>query len=242
MPTLLIKPSKLITHFYKYLITSVLLIGLFQVCHANILELDKTSKPSQIKKIILVDASNLFDCQKESVIGAKCIPANTFQSEKGELASFYHTTWVLGTAGIQGSEELLVFADNDNNRDALLGLLYLAGQKKLWRWNDKKSDLQELLGQEQGQTRSIVRSKYYTAKMRDKHLVLPKELEPLMKQGWRLSAEDKLSRKQTIVTDKLPLETLARFTRLFLLKTKNQMLKILIHSPIKESITLKSSS
>ena len=220
-------------HFYKYLITTAIFIGHFQICHAEILNINETASLDQLKKMILIDASNISICQKESVKTAKCIPIKTFQSEQGELASFYHITWVLGTSGIKGSEELLVFADDDIQRDALVSLLYLAGQKKVWRWKNSKSDLQKLLGQGKGQARGIIRSKYYTARMRDKYLVLPKELELLKKQEWQITTDDKLSSNKTVIIGNQPLESLARFTRLLMKKTKTQMIKILIHSPTK---------
>jgi len=220
--------------FYKLLIIIGLLIGFHQVTNATILNLDKTSTKDQIKKMILVDASSLSRCQKESVKTAKCLPSNTFQSDLGVLASFYDITWVFGTAGLQGSEELLVFADTEKQRDALLGLLYLAGHKKLWRWNAKKSELQNVLGLGKGQRRGIIRSKYYIASMRDESLVLPHELEPLKKQGWVLSAENINKTQQTIIIGKKPLDALALFTRLFMQKTEKQLLKIFIYSPIKK--------
>ena len=181
--------------------------------------------------MLLIDASSLSQCQKDSVIGAKCLPANTFQSKKGVLASFYNIAWVFGTANIQGDEKLLVFADTEKQRDAVLGLFFLAGHKHLWRWKAKKSDLQKLLGKGVGQKRSIIRGKYYIAKMRDENLVLPKELDTLKHQGWILSNENTLKAQRTIVFGEKPLKALARFTRLLIQKTEKQYLKILIHSP-----------
>ena len=185
--------------------------------------------------MLLIDASSLFRCEKESVKNAKCIPANTFQSPQGVLASFYNITWVFGTAGIQGSEKLLVFADTDKQRDALLSLFYLAGHKTLKRWNASKADLQHILGKGKGQKRNIVRSKYYIANMRDDYLVLPNEIEFLKNHGWVLSAEEPLNTQPTIIFGKKPLDTLAKFTRLLIQKNEKKLLKILIHPPNKQS-------
>ncbi len=181
--------------------------------------------------MVLLDASNLSSCQKESVKMAKCLPANTFQSPKGVLASFYDITWVFGTTNLQGNERILVFADTEKQRDALLALLFLSGHENLWRWNAKKADLKNILGKGSGQGRGIIRSKYYVANMRDEYLILPQELETLKNQDWITSKENKLEANKTIVFGKKPLGALARFTQLFMQKTEKHLLKILIHSP-----------
>jgi len=220
---------------FKCLIITSFLFAYIQTAQATILNIDKSALKEHIEKMVLIDASNLLRCQKESVKKAKCIPANTFQSSQGVLASFYNITWVFGTAGIQGSEEVLVFADTEKQRDALLGLFYLAGHKTLNRWNSTKADLQELLGKGKGQKRGIIRSEYYTAIMRDKFLILPNELEALSSKGWRISSKDNTDIKQTIVTGKNPLDALARFVRLFMQKTNKKLLKVLIHLPTKNT-------
>lgn len=219
----------------KFLITTSCIAGFSQTIFANISNIDKTATKEQLEKMILIDASNLLRCEKESVKQAKCIPANTFQSPKGVLASFYNISWVFGTAGIQGTEELLVFADTDKQRDAVIGIFYLSGHKTLKRWNSSKTELQRLLGKGKGHKRGITRSKYFIATMRDEYLVLINELKALKKQGWRLSSKDKIDSNQIIVTGKKPLDAIARFTRLFMQKTEKQLLKIIIHLPIKNS-------
>lgn len=214
-----------------YCLTSfLLLVFQTQTAYADIENLNNESVKSQINHLILLDASSLTSCQAESVKMAKCLPSETFQSDKNILASFYHIAWVLGTSGLQGNEEVLVFADNEDQRDALISILYLAGQKKIWRWNANKSDLIKRFGKAKGQTRGIIRSHYYTVKMRHNTLVLMSEIESLKQQGWVLSNKDQSLHKPTIVAGKNPLDSLARFTQFFMSKTENHQLKILIHT------------
>ncbi len=217
--------------FYKLLVTIVFVVSLNQIANATILNINTLSPKSQLENMVLLDASNLSSCQKESVKMAKCLPANTFQSPKGVLASFYDITWVFGTTNLQGNERILVFADTEKQRDALLALLFLSGHENLWRWNAKKDDLKNILGKGSGQGRGIIRSKYYIAKMRDEYLVLPQELEALKNQGWNISNQSSLTAIKTIIIGIKPLDALARFTQLFMQKTEKHLLKILIHPP-----------
>jgi len=213
---------------YQFFINIALFLSLSQAGQASIENIDKESIKSQIDSFILLDASTLSNCQTESVKTAKCLPAETFQSDQNILASFYDITWVFGTAGLEGNEKLLVFADKAEQRDALIALLYLAGHSKVWRWSDSKSSLQNQLGKAKGQNRGIIRSKYYTAKMRDKNLVLRSEINKLRQKGWILSKENKRQDNPIIVYGKNPLDSLAKFTQLFINKTENEKLKILI--------------
>ena len=216
--------------------------GFFQIARAEILDMDSTTSRTQLEKLVLVDASMLASCKSSSVIKAKCLPADTFQSKKDTLASFYDITWAFGTAGLNGSEELLIFADTENQRDALLGILYLAGHNKLWRWNAKKLKLQKLLGKSAGQTRGIIRSKIYTANMRDDRLVLPQELIALTKRGWKLSEIDTKNQiSKQIIISKKPLDAIARFIRLQINKKEEQTLKVMI-DPLPISLSTSTST
>ncbi len=179
----------------------------------NFVDTDST----RLSQMVLVDARELAECQGSSVTGARCLPAQTFQSAQGELASFRDITWVFGTADLQHSDEVLVFADDSYQRDAVIGLLYLAGHQQLWRWPGSTKELQKVLGPSAGQTRALTRSSLYQGVMRDHFIVIEDELEGYQQTGWYLVGTDVDQTQKTqalIAAAGTPLALIALFAQL----------------------------
>jgi thiosulfate/3-mercaptopyruvate sulfurtransferase len=80
---------------------------------------------------IVVDARPLRDCEKRTITGAHCLPALDLLGPHGRLISFRNILWRLGSAGLSGSEEVVVVGDRPEVREFVGGVLYLAGQRKV---------------------------------------------------------------------------------------------------------------
>jgi hypothetical protein len=195
------------------------LLASTQTNHSKITIIN-TATQAQLKNKVLVDARNLKSCQASSVTGAKCLPADTFHSKKGDLASFYDIGWAFGTANLKETDDVLVFADEPQDRNALAGLLFLAGHHKVAYWSGKVSELQKLVGSAAGQSRGILRTHIYLGIMRDNYIALSNEIESLKKKGWQVILESnlkpgfKLKNKKLLIAGKSPIKNIATFAQL----------------------------
>lgn len=188
-----------------------------------------SSSPATLNKMILLDARAIEQCLHSSVSGARCLPAGTFYSKEYGLASFHHINWVLGTMGLSENDDLLVFADNEADRDAVVGLLFLAGQLKVSRWTGEMEQLQNLLGAGPGQARGATRTHIYAGTTRDKFIALVPEIKALQQAGWILSSTQPSSEAvpvNTVVSASSPIMAVAIFARL--LANGHQSLKVVV--------------
>jgi thiosulfate/3-mercaptopyruvate sulfurtransferase len=118
----------------------------------------------------VIDSRPLADCRRASLAGARCLPAEDFLGPQRRLPSERDILWLLGTAGLAGSETVLVIGEDAAARDFVAGLLYLAGQKSV---RILTGPLPRLAGSAiGGQERGMVRSTVWTAPMRDHLWVL----------------------------------------------------------------------
>ncbi len=127
---------------------------------------------------VIVDARPLTDCLKRTLAGAHCLPATDLVGPNGELPSPPDLLWALGTAGLSGHERVVVVGDRGEARDFVAGLLYLAGQRRV---DILPTPLTQALATGRyrtgpGRRRGIVREPIFTAPMRDRSIVLHREL------------------------------------------------------------------
>lgn len=115
----------------------------------------------------VIDTRPLADCKHASLSGARCLPAEDFLGPQRRLPSERDILWLLGTAGLDGSETVLVVGQDATAREFVAGLLYLAGQKSV-RVLAGPMPRSIAAGQERG----IVRGAVWTAPMRDHLWVL----------------------------------------------------------------------
>lgn len=195
-----------------------------QLAASAISSVKKVSSLTDLQQVVLLDARDLKICQTSSVKDAKCLPANTFHSQKGQLASFYDIGWALGTADLKETDHVLVFADKPQDRNLLAGLLLLAGQHKISTWLGKASDLQKIFGKGAGNNRGILRTHIYSGVMRDNYIAQANEIKILQKRGWRLISESIVNSsnktiqkpidEKLIVSGSSPLKNIATFAQL----------------------------
>lgn len=115
----------------------------------------------------VIDSRSLADCKRASLPGARCLPAEEFLGPQRNLPSERDILWLLGTAGLAGSETVLVVGQDATARDFVAGLLYLAGQKSV---RILSGPLPRMAAG--GHERGMVRSAVWTASMRDSLWVL----------------------------------------------------------------------
>lgn len=80
---------------------------------------------------VVVDARPLRACEKQTIAGAYCLPAVDLLGPHGRLISFRNIFWRLGSAGLSGSEAVIVASDRPEVREFVAGVLYLSGQRKV---------------------------------------------------------------------------------------------------------------
>lgn len=126
---------------------------------------------------IVVDSRPLADCKRAALPNTCCLPADDFLGPHRRMPSERDILWLLGTAGLDGSEKVLVVGQDAMARDFLAGLLYLAGQRRVRVLQEPVPRI--LSGRSDaapGQDRGIVRSAVYAAPMRAERMVLKHEL------------------------------------------------------------------
>ena len=131
---------------------------------------------------VIVDVRPQELCLKGSLSGARCLPADDFFGPHGRLVNFPDLSWLLGTAGLSGSEHVLVVGISPLKRDFVAGILYLAGQQKVTiltipfsELDAKSADLSP------GQKRANIRSAVHSAPFRSEMIILRNELDALLK-------------------------------------------------------------
>jgi thiosulfate/3-mercaptopyruvate sulfurtransferase len=145
-----------------------LLAAIFAFAAANAFAAADFAYVSRVETsaVVVIDSRPLDDCKRASLPGARCLPAEDFFGPQRRLPSERDILWLLGTAGLDGSETVLVVGQDATARDFVAGLLYLAGQKSV---RVLTGPLPRLAGRVAGgQERGMVRSAVWTAPMRDR--------------------------------------------------------------------------
>ena len=125
-----------------------------------------------------VDTRSLAACAERSLRAARCLPAAEFLFPDGRLASFRGILWLLGTAGLDGRETVIVFGDSPTDRQFVAGVLLLSGQAQVFLWNASPEALFTSRPEEigPGHRRGVIRDPVYIAWMREAMLVLRHDL------------------------------------------------------------------
>ena len=127
---------------------------------------------------IILDVRSARECEKQSLAGARCLPAADFLGPHDRLAGFAAIAWVLGSAGLNGGRSVLVVGDDPLKRDFVAGLLYLMGQARvsILTRRLKAAGLPFAPGKERAMTRLVI----WQAPARTNALVLGNELRALL--------------------------------------------------------------
>jgi hypothetical protein len=127
---------------------------------------------------LVIDVRPLATCKEASLPGARCLPTGELVGAQGQLPSERDLLWLLGTAGLEGHETILVAGDSASGRDFVAGLLYLAGQRQVRVLRAALSPLVAQRGDAvSGRERGMIRAAIFTEPMRaDLWLVSPREV------------------------------------------------------------------
>ena len=80
---------------------------------------------------VVVDSRPAARCAEATLPGARCVPITDILGPHDRFPSVSGLLWLLGTAGLTGGEHVLVVGERARDRDALAGVLYLAGQRRV---------------------------------------------------------------------------------------------------------------
>ncbi|MHB8252584.1 MAG: sulfurtransferase [Acidiferrobacter sp.] len=81
--------------------------------------------------VVVIDTRPVAVCVRQSQAGARCLPPREFLGPHGRLAAWRNIRWLLGTAGLSGSETAVVVGDHWTRENFVAGILYLAGQRRV---------------------------------------------------------------------------------------------------------------
>ncbi len=127
--------------------------------------------------VVPIDTRSPDRCRQRSLAGARCLPAADFLGPHRSLASWRDLLWLLATAGLRGSETVLVAGSSAAERDFVAGLLYLSGQQRVRVLAEPiERALARGLAASPGEPRAFARRLVYEAPMRDALIVLQPEL------------------------------------------------------------------
>jgi thiosulfate/3-mercaptopyruvate sulfurtransferase len=152
---------------------------------AKVLSYVDDAGPLLNKGVRVIDSRPSDACQKQSLAGTRCLPAGDFLGPHGRLAAWPDIFWLLGAAGLEGGEHVLVVGDAPVLRDFVAGILFIAGQRRVSILTapltaGRKGEA-KLSGP--GEARAQTRLSVYRAKPRGKPLMLRSELSAAISTG-----------------------------------------------------------
>ena len=125
--------------------------------------------------IRVVDARPKRACERASLPGARCLPAEELFGADGRPVGFDALRWLLGTIGLRGNEQVLVVGATTEAAGAVGALLFLAGQRDVTILDHPPAIAS---GAPAGTARSLTSETIFTAPMRDRLLVAAPEAAP----------------------------------------------------------------
>ena len=84
-------------------------------------------------EVVFVDAGAVAACLKAARAGALCLSLDRVLNPAGRLANMRDVRWLLGSYGLTGDEQVVIYADDEKTRDAMAAVFYLAGQDRVGR-------------------------------------------------------------------------------------------------------------
>lgn len=127
----------------------------------------------------IIDTRDAGACTSKTLAGARCLPVNDFMGPHDRMAGFADIAWLLGTAGIDGSEQVLIVGQQPSQRDFVAGVLHVMGQRQIAILRQPVAKLvsANLASVAGGILRSKTRLKVYMAPARSEHVIFARELD-----------------------------------------------------------------
>lgn len=127
----------------------------------------------------IIDVRDAKECEKKTLSTAICLPIEDVMASKQRLANFSGLLWKLGSAGLNGSEHVLIAGNRVTRKDAMAGILHLAGQRRISVLESAMSDLTAKNTHwsfSKGSMPSSTRMQVWQSPMRSEQIVLHNEM------------------------------------------------------------------
>lgn len=126
---------------------------------------------------VRLDVRPAAQCLASSLQDAHCLPVADVVGPHQRLPNLSGLLWLLGSVGLDGSEHVLVVGDAGKDREAIAGLLYLAGQREISILTRPVAAV-AMTGEkpQKGQPRSMTRELVFQAPIRSSRVILREEL------------------------------------------------------------------
>ncbi|HEB96118.1 MAG TPA: hypothetical protein ENI96_06785 [Sedimenticola thiotaurini] len=135
--------------------------------------IDYLERPPAGDGMTILDLRPADRCSSGSFAGARCLPVTDVLGPHRRLAGFSGILWLLGSAGLDGSERVLIIGDRPADREFMAGLLYLAGQRRISILTTAASNA---AGSSPGTPRGRTRERIWQAPVRADRILLRSEL------------------------------------------------------------------
>ena len=132
---------------------------------------------------VFVDTRAIETCASGSIDGALCMAPSQFLHPDGLPARFRDINWLAGTFGLDPAATAVLFGADNTDTDFVAGMLYLLGQSRVVIWRGDARSMLDSRTNGRGRLRSILRSRYYSSPVRDRHVALDDDVRRYFKAG-----------------------------------------------------------
>lgn len=135
-----------------------------------------SSVVAALESPVFADTRNVDLCARDSIRGALCLPPSHLLHPDGTPASFRDLNWLAGAFGLDPAATVVVFGGDGSDTAFVAGMIFLLGQSRVVIW---RGDHRTLLGageQGAGRLQGMLRSRFYTAPMRDDLIALDEDV------------------------------------------------------------------
>ena len=125
---------------------------------------------------VFADTRNVDLCVGDSVRGALCLPPSHLLHPDGTPASFRDVNWLAGAFGLDPAATVVVFGRSESDTAFVAGMVFLLGQSRVVIWRGDDRILIESRERGAGRLQGMLRSRFYTAAMRDELIALDEDV------------------------------------------------------------------
>ena len=127
---------------------------------------------------------------RDSIRGALCLPPSHFLHPDGTPASFRDVNWLAGAFGLDPAATVVVFGRSESDTAFVAGMVFLLGQSRVVIWGGDDRILLGAGGRGAGRLPGMLRSRFYTAAMRDELIALDEDVSLFFGAGDAARLED----------------------------------------------------
>lgn len=125
---------------------------------------------------VFADTRNVDLCVGDGIRGALCLPPSHLLHPDGTPASFRDVNWLAGAFGLDPAATVVVFGRDESDTAFVAGMVFLLGQSRVVIWRGGDRLLVESRERGAGRLQGMLRSRFYTAAMRDELIALDEDV------------------------------------------------------------------